>query len=153
MSNLIYGPDGKPLPNQPEENPYQTSPSEQPSGNYPRERSPLDLIAFGCGLCSFFMMGSSNYFGIALMFGSGLAAIIFAITSKRQNHYRSKLGTVGLIIGWIGFLFSLMTIFSLVFFLSHQEEMKAAMDTYMQMYEQLTGQPFPQDALNGLYQQ
>lgn len=176
MSDLIYGPDGKPIPGQKTEPEQKSSapfspdssekkipygvgkksltsiPSPDPSGYTPKERTLMDIIAFCCGLVGIFMIGTSGYWGLALMFGAGLAAVIFAILTKHNNGYRSKLGTVGLVLGIISVIVSLLTIFSMMYFLTHQTEMKDAMELYQQMYEQMTGQPFPTQALEELFQ-
>lgn len=177
MSDLIYGPDGNPISGQttepapkpetpaPKETdevkpavPYGAGqqsftsiPSPDPSDYTPKERTLMDLLAFCCGLVGIFMIGTSGYWGLVLMFGAGLAAVLFGILTKHNNGYRSLLGTIGLVLGIISVVVAVLTIASMMYFLTHQQEMKEAMELYQRLYEQITGQPFPMESVESLF--
>lgn len=162
MSNLIYGPDGNPIPQEEEHTSPESKNSkkeektpipygkhytsshvpENPIPQYnPYKRGPLEIAALVSGFVAIFMVGYTNYYTIFLMFAAGLAAVVLSILSKKKNGRFTGMTRAALIMGIIGLVMFFMTIFVMIYMVNHPEVLEQYVELYEQMYEQLTNQP------------
>ena len=167
MSNLIYDPDGNPIPQEKEDTPseqqqekteeQQQAPSPKIDIPYPLFvsqfheeysepdiqpqlpfiRNSLEAAALISGIVSILMIFYPTYQTLFVMFGAGLAAVILAALSYKGYAKNRKVCAIALTLGALGVFLFLYEMINMIIIAGNPK----ILDYYLELYEETYGLP------------
>lgn len=168
MSNLIYGPDGNPIPqenehtspkpSQPQEKKETPAPSQNKIpyplyGSYrfdmddtppppePFIKNTMELVAFICGIVSILMLFVPSYYGVFFMFAAGLSAVILGMMCCHADSESRRVRVAAMLMGFTSVLMFIFQMISIIIMTNNPDLLNQFQELYQQVYGTSTEQP------------